>query len=324
MRIIKDIFIRLYWGPFKHVVWLLPARLLYFMARRLGDLLYFAAGNKRRSLEKAFSLIPDGKSDGQARRRAVRDAFRILMCNELEVLLFPQLNSGNIERHVACSGLENLDEALRREKGAMLLFAHLGANQMIMPAIGYHGYKMSQMSAPATVWKEKMPDRKFSPAEEMAMRERWRHEESLPVQHINIFGSLKKAFLCLKHNEVLGIAIDGGGGGERIPVSFLGREAVFSTGAADIACRTGCAVLPTFMIREKDGRSRLVIESVFYVDTEAEQTAEIHGVTQRFAKRLEEYIIQHPDHYINFLALREMMAQQGDTPLFRERGDQQE
>ncbi len=83
---------------------------------------------------------------------------------------------------------------------------------MVMPAIGYYGYPMGQLSAPATVWTDVMPNRRFSAMEMRAMHIRWKQELSLPVEHINIFGSLKRAFVCLKKNHVLGVAIDGGWG----------------------------------------------------------------------------------------------------------------
>lgn len=317
MLFVKDILLRLYWHPFKRVIQKMPVSHVYFAGRSLGAFIYQAARDKRRRLEQELALIPSRKTGDDEDRKAVQEAFTILMCNEIEVLLFPVLSKDNISSYVICSGLANLDQALSCGKGAMLLFAHFGANQMIMPAIGYRGYKMSQLSAPATVWKEKMPDRRFSKAEEHAMKERRRHEESLPVQHINIFGSVKEAFLCLKRNEILGLAIDGGGGGERIPVRFLGREALFSIGAADIASRTGCAILPTFMVRNKNGRNTLIIEASFHADQGGNINAMRTRTTQRFAQRLEEYVIQYPSHYINFLALRHLMAQKGDTPLFR-------
>ncbi|MCK4789973.1 MAG: lysophospholipid acyltransferase family protein, partial [Desulfobacteraceae bacterium] len=234
----------------------------------------------------------------------------------LEVLLFPVLNENIISSFVTCTGLENLDNALANGKGAMLLFAHFGANQMVMPAIGYRGYKMCQLSAPATVWKEVLPERRFTNMERRALKTRWEHECSLPVKHINIFGSIKEAFLCLKRNEILGVAVDGGGGKKNVTVNFLGRKALFSIGPIDIARRTGCIILPTFIVREESGRNTMMIHPPLEMDQGSDIHETITKTMRLFLQRLEDYVLAYPGYYMNFLALRSMMAEKGDTPLF--------
>jgi lauroyl/myristoyl acyltransferase len=175
---------------------------------------------------------------------------------------------------------------------------------MIMPAIGYRGYKMSQVSAPATVWIEKLPNRRFSSMEKQALELRWKQEQSLPVTHINIFGSLKNIFMCLKKNEVLGIAMDGGGGTTRVDADFLGRKILLSTGAIEIAMRTGCTVLPTFMVRGKNGAHTMIIEPPLDMVSNDDKPKAVRTNTIEFVKRFEAYVVKHPDHYINFMALR--------------------
>ncbi|MBF0559430.1 MAG: lysophospholipid acyltransferase family protein [Nitrospirae bacterium] len=255
---LKTILQWLYWYPFRTFAQTLSFRYLYGIGKVSGIILsHFFAGKKRlfrQELERNFS----GSLPGLDPDKTIQNTFINKLQTELEVLIFPRLNSANIASVIKYRGLEHLDTALSKGKGVMLLFSHFGANQMIMPAIGYKGYTMNQLSAPPMVWVEKLPHKKFSMIEKKALSIRWEHELSLPVKHINIFGSLKDALLCLKRNEILGIAIDGGGGKERIEVDFLGRKALFSTGALEIAVRTGCAVLPVFMVRDKKGFNTII------------------------------------------------------------------
>ena len=316
MNFVKDALLWIYWNPFKYFIQKIPVKYTYFIARILGNFFYCVAHNKKHNLERELNFILGNKLDDKEKKKTVREALKVFMCNELEVLLYPVLNEKNISSFVICSGFENLNNALSYGKGAMLLFAHFGANQMVMPAIGYSGYKISQLSAPATVWKEIIPNRKFSRMEERSMQKRWNHELSLPATHINIFGSLKKAFLCLKRNEVLGVAIDGGGGKDRVSLKFLSKEALLSLGAIDIARRTRCNVLPTFMVRDECGHNKMIIEQPFQVDQGGDVNKAVMKSMERFVQRLEEYVLKYPDHYLNFLALRRFMAEQGDTQLF--------
>lgn len=312
-EVIKDIFRWLYFFPFRFIVGSIPFKWTYVLGKYAGIISYYVPSGKRRALEDELDKIfPDiGRGD---RALEVKKSFINKMQTEFESLFYPDLNKGNIEGLVGCEGIPNLDKALKDGKGVMLLFAHFGANQMVMPAIGYRGYTMSQMSAPSTVWEEKMPNRKFSRIAKLGLEIRWKHEQSLPVKHINIFGSMKEAFLCLKRNEILGIAMDGGGGDKRVSVDFLGKRAFFATGAIGVAMRTNCAVLPTFMIRNSDGTNRMIIEPQMKMKSLDESPAAIEENTAAFVKRLEEYVRRYPCHYLNFLALRTYMEMQGDLP----------
>jgi KDO2-lipid IV(A) lauroyltransferase len=312
----KDILIWTYWYPFRFLVQGMPLGWAYLLARALGGLMYRFSRRRKEAIGRELRDLPD-RSPGDADfEKAVSEAFRVFVFNEVEVMLYPRLNRGNIHSVVRFSGLQNLDRALEGGKGAMLLFAHFGSNQMIMPAVGYSGYNMCQLSAPATVWKDVLKSKRFSPIEEKALQIRWALELSLPVRHINIFGSLKEAFKCLGRNEVLGVAVDGGGGRDRVEVDFLGRRALFSAGAMEIAIRTGCAVLPTFMLRDEKGTNTLLIEPPLLMGRDGDPADFVRSALQRFVEELEKFVLKYPGHYLNYLSLRRFMADQGDSPFF--------
>lgn len=318
MPLLKDLLLYTYWKPLRKMIQIMPLRLVQPIGMVLGHISYVFRQTKRRALEAEVDFIFGPSMATRERRVIVQKAFRLDALKDLEVVLFPVLCPQNIALLTDCEGLEHADKALAKGKGVMLLFSHFGANQMIMPAIGYRGYKMSQLSAPAIVWKDVLADRKLSMMELYALQVRTQHEESLPVKHINIFRSIKEAFRCLQRNEVLGVAIDGGGGKERIRVDFLGKEALLSPGPADIARRTGCPVLPTFVLRDRKGRNRVIIEPPLKFNKKGDSECVRHSFTQAFAARLADYVTAHPEYYIGFMALRSYMSQKGDTPLFAE------
>lgn len=307
----KDLALWLYWFPFKTLVQSMSMGSVYRLGRAMGTVLCRLSA-KRKTLEREWMNLLVGVRDVRNMPEDVREAFIVLLQNELEVLRYPTFDPAIVSDVVTCEGLDHLNQALSAGKGAMLLFAHFGANQMIMPAIGYRNYRMNQLSAPPTVWKDKRPDKRFTAMGEKALALRWAHEQSLPVAHINIFGSLKEAFRCLKRNEVLGVAIDGGGGTDRVAVNFMAQRMMLSTGPMEIAARTACAVLPTFMVRGRDGRHTLVIEPPLPRATDESTMA---ANIQRFAGRLGDYVARYPSHYLHFLALRAFMAKIDGAPL---------
>ncbi|HAO94099.1 MAG: hypothetical protein A2X93_09530 [Deltaproteobacteria bacterium GWC2_56_8] len=301
---IKDAVRFVYFYPLRGLVSVLPFKWTYSLARLAGKAAYSINGGKRAALEsELYGLFPD--IDQHKAARVVRNTFVNQMQTELEAFLYPRLDAGSIGSVMEYEGLKHLERGLESGKGVMLLFAHFGANQMVMPAIGYMGYKMSQISAPSTVWEEKLTNKRITAMARVGLKIRWSNEASLPVRHINVFGTMKEAFLCLRRNEVLGIAIDGGGGKTRAGVEFFGKKAFFSTGSVEIAMRTGCVVLPTFMIRKGDGTHRMIIEEPIEMKRDSEDA--VGGNISAFVKRLEEYVAKYPCHYLNFLALRTYM-----------------
>lgn len=290
--------------------------MIHALAHLAGYALYSAAKNKRKAFIRlcgAFG-IPDAN-------RVAKRACQVHCLNEFEILVYPGLNRSNIGDFSSCEDLWRLDEALKQGRGVMLLFAHFGANQLIMPAIGYRGYKMSQISAPATTWADIQPGRKFSWMEKASLKLRMECELSLPVTHINLFKSIRKAYDCLKGNDILGIAIDGGGGKNRVHAGILGKTFQLSTGAMDLAMRTGCVVMPTFMIREKNGRSRMILEEPLKLHTGGDYDTDLKHNIQMFAARLDEYVRKYPCHYLNFLAWRKHMEIYGEPPFMYDTAD---
>ncbi|KWT84434.1 lysophospholipid acyltransferase family protein [Candidatus Magnetominusculus xianensis] len=304
--------------PFRIGVRLLPIGTSYTVGQFMGGVSFYLRGRKRKAIEQeARLLFPD--SANKDIDSMVRLTFTNLFQKEIETFFYPTMNEQNIDGIIGIEGIEHLNAAIAAGKGTMLLFAHFGANQMVMPAIGYRGFKMSQLSAPATVWTEIL-GKEQNLIERRTMEIKWQCEESLPVRHINIFGSLKEAFLCLRRNEILGVAIDGGSGKERAAVDFLGKKALFSTGSAELALRTGCTVLPTFVLRDSKGYNTMIIEGPLSApakDRQGRQRA-ITAFIREFVERLEPYVLRHPSHYLDFLALRTYMAGLGDPDFFVE------
>ena len=272
---------------------------------------------------EAARYVPGVPDDAAARVALARAALVDFCQTDLEVLLFPTLTPARTAALVTIEGREHLDAALAGGRGVMLVFGHYGANQMIMAAVGHAGYRMCQLSAPATVLNVKLPEAR-SAAVRRTRELRWAHEQTLPVTHIDVFGSLKGAFACLRGGQVLGVAVDGGGGEKQAVAPFLGRLASFPLGPMLLAGKTGCAVVPCFMERAAGGRLTLRIEPALPLAVAGpgglspEQAAAAN--TAAVADRLSAAIVANPTQYLYFLAFRLHMAAAGQDVFFVEQG----
>ncbi|MFT4979002.1 MAG: lauroyl/myristoyl acyltransferase [Myxococcota bacterium] len=250
-------------------------------------------------------------------RDIVRDAYQQAMFNEIEVLRYPDLNPETIDDTVVIEGLEHLDRALSRGKGAIILIGHFGANQMIMPALGHKGYPMSQLSAPPPVWADILRETRTTPLWERVLQRRWELEQRLPVNHINVFKFLRPAFTCLQNNEVLGLAFDGGGGKSWVKVDMMARTANVSTQPVQLWRKTGAALLPAVVLRPVGRqRHRLVIEPPLQWQPHNNRAEETRLNMQAFVDRFIAWVERYPEHYLQFMLMRRRVRATDVQPFF--------
>lgn len=271
------------------------------VVQKMGD------AEMRDELGRIFQKHPMPRSADEI----LRDTYQLTMFNELEVLRYPWLNPQTIHGVCEIVGREHLEAARAKGKGAIVLIAHFGANQMIMPALGHVGYPMSQLSAPPPVWAEILRDTRTTPLWTKMLERRWELEKKLPVRHVNVFRFLRPAFEALNRNEVLGLAFDGGGGKKWATVDFLGRRANLSVQPAQIWNKTKAALLPTYVLRMPgEARHKVIITE------ELPYPGSLDAAMQAVAARFEPWIWQYPEHYLHFLQMRRRVRGTDVFPLF--------
>ena len=312
--IIKKILIFIMWYPLRIIINILPLRVTYLIGIVGGFLLYLVSKEKHKIMAEELILVLPNRSISEI-KEIIRGSFVNYCLSEIEVLLYPSLNNRFINKNFIIEGREYLDEALSKGKGVILFQAHFGAFQMTMPAIGYSGYKMNQISASASVWKG---DAGITRLQRKAYDKKAEHEYALPVNHISVSSSLKPVFSALERKEIVGITVDGGGGKKIIPIKFLGRNANFQKGAADLAIRTGAEVVPAFIITENGLRHRLILHQPIKVSTVMNRDENIREILHEFARILESYVYQYPSHYGYTLCLRRSRSFLDPYPFFQD------
>lgn len=309
--LIKKAMIFFMWYPLRITIKILPLKVISLLGIVGGKLLYVISRDKHPIMVEELNLVMPEKSSIEI-KKVVKGSFVNYCLSEIEVLLYPLMNRDLIRKIVVIEGREHLDKALSYGRGVLLFQAHFGAFQMVMPVIGYSGYKMNQISASASIWK----DRSISAIQRKSYEIKAHYEYALPVQHISVKSTLRPVFRLLKNNEIVGITVDGGGGRNVTSIRFLGRDANFQQGGAELAIRTNAAIIPAFIISEKGLKHRLIIHSPINWSGRGHQTESPKIILQKFASLLEGYVYKHPTHYLYTLYLRKSRASIDPYPFF--------
>lgn len=314
-HLIKDVGgLALYgWGP--EAVRRLTRRELVRLADALGDLVRISSpGDVALAKQEHTATWGDHPTAGLLAR-----AWRLRMLVELEVLRYPTLDPSNIEATARLEGRHHLDQALSAGRGAVVMIGHLGANQLIMPALGHRGYPMHQLSAPPTAWFGRRRDGRENRLWRRVQQRRWALERSLPAQHIDVFSFLRPAYAALERNEVLGLAFDGGGGSRWSPVPLGQRTAWVPTQPWQLVRSTGAQVVPAVVVHAPgDTAHRVVLDAPFTVERTHSRDDDIGRAVLRYAAWFNERARERPDHYLPYLLLRRRVRDTDAQPFFSE------
>ncbi len=270
----KDLGRIFFWYPLRWAVLLLPFRAVYEIGGLLGRL-DVALSGRRRTGRMADHIARTLGCDDAAARRLVRANLQNHIRNVLEFIKYPQLQATNLAPVVTLVGREHLDQALQQGRGVVLCTAHFGAKQMLQVALGHSGYRINQVN----YYK---PDAELTWIQRhVGQRLRQQIEKKIPAAFISAVGSLRPVYRCLQNNEVVIVTGDGSGVPEHISksyqvVDFLGRRMFLPTGPVALARRTGAALVPAFVFRDRH-RHRVVIEPAVALPAEAR---EADGVAQ--------------------------------------------
>jgi KDO2-lipid IV(A) lauroyltransferase len=178
---------------------------------------------------------------------------------------------------------ENLDKALAKGKGVILVSAHFGNFISMIVRLTCEGYKAGAIMRP-------LKDERF---ERFLSGERDRFKihtiKSIPRKEC-----VAETIRSLRNNEAIFLPLDQNFGTGGVFVNFFGRKAATATGPVVLAQRTHAAIVPCFIIRQKNNCHRIVIEPEMSLARGATEQDSIRINVQNLTAIIESYIRRYP------------------------------
>lgn len=269
----------------------LPHSVLAMLANVIG--MVSKRGQQARIIEKELGvLFGDRKSASD-----IKESTFECLCNYrkdlFEIWSFPRLNKDRIEKLVNIEGIEHLDKALAKGKGVVIGLSHFGSWKIIIPALGYKGYKVNQIGLdPRYFVDEKRPLHHNT-----IMEIEHKCEQSLPANFIYIGKTMRPVFKALANNEVVIDSFDGFMGSKKTEVPFFNCRLSLSQGPIIIALKTGASLIPSFAVRQKDNHHKIIIHEEISLHNYENKQQVIEKATESYTKLLEHYVEEYPSHY---------------------------
>jgi len=233
----------------------------------------------RRNLSFAY---PD--LDESQRRRLEGRVFRNYGISLFELFQMGFMRPEDVARRMRFYGLENFREALLRKRGVIAVSAHLGSWELGMQALpcvfGMH------LTAVAKKFKSNFV-------------ENWIHSVRTRFGNAILYkkDSLADMTRILRSGGILAILIDMARRKDGVDVRFYGRKATATPAVAMLALRCRAAVLPTFSLREPDGRIGIHAEPEIEMRRTRNLRADLVTNTQRMTDVVEGMVRRYPEQW---------------------------
>jgi KDO2-lipid IV(A) lauroyltransferase len=259
-----------------------PQRYLYRFANGISSLGYRFVGRHRRIALESLELAFGKEKNEEEREKIARDCFTFLAKSGVEIFYF--INKPHeVKGFIQIVGKENLDKALARGRGIILVSAHFGNFPLMLCRLSVEGYRVGGII-------RHMRDER---AEKMFLAARNKFNiKTIYSQPRDV--CINKTLEALRNNELVFIPLDQNFGTGGVFVDFFGRKAATATGPIVLAQRTKAAVLPCFIVRQKDDRHKIIFEPAMEFEEGQTPRETVLINVQKLTRIIEAYIRQYP------------------------------
>jgi Kdo2-lipid IVA lauroyltransferase/acyltransferase len=259
----------------------LPAALR--VGRIMGRIAFYFSGRRHYAYADMKAALGPALNEKE-RWRTVRDSYVQFGQVVIELLYFPKIDKAMAERIMRAEFLEKNDSAFQGEWGRMVLTAHFG-NWEMMAALPprYSGRPMVVLAR----------IQKFPRLNQYLNSLR----ESLGSTVVSRGMELRIILRSLRRNEWVGILGDQDAGRHNgLILPFLGRKTTVPTGPYEFSARTGAAIVPAFMVRQKNAPHTFFVGRS--INCRPDFPEDIEMAARYYISMLEEFIRKYPSHWL--------------------------
>lgn len=266
------------------IVMVLPLRFAYCFACFVADIHFYISRRDRNLVINNLKTVFGGAD--KKTRRIAREILRNFAKYLVEFLRFSRMGKTYFKEHVIVDGMDNLKRAFAAKKGVIMFSAHLGNWEWGAAIVAHLGYPISVISL---AHKDRLVNNFFI-----------KRRSIMGVKNIPLGGSVRKSLELLKNNEAIGILPDRDFSNNSVPVDFFGRTAYMPAGVGLFAVKTKCALLPTFVIREKERKYRMIFGKPLEHEFTGDRRADMKSIIQKTTDTIAKYVRLYPEQWFMF------------------------
>ncbi|MGM0600384.1 MAG: lysophospholipid acyltransferase family protein [Candidatus Rifleibacteriota bacterium] len=220
------------------------------------------------------------------RREAIKTARKTyynFLLNAFEMAGLKYWSKAEILEKISCDSLANLEKALSRKKGAIIVSGHYGLWELVPPWLSIKGF-------PVTV----VVRRQNNPEADKWMNEMRTKHGALTTDSGY---SIRQILKSLRKGHILALMVDQDNGKQGIFVKFLCSWASAPTGPAQISLKTGAPVVPLVIKPDYKNKHKLKIFEPVFPENFTNTLQGQQLMTQKYTSLLEQIIKANPEQW---------------------------
>jgi KDO2-lipid IV(A) lauroyltransferase len=264
-----------------------PVGLMRALARIGGSIASVVLRARRLTVLESLSYLRPDLTAAQ-RRRMARRTFANFAAAAIDLLRLPSASRQELATLVSFAGLEHVDAALTRGRGAILVGAHLGPYELGAACLAARGYPASG------VVEDLAPD---------VMKALSTIRQTTGLQLIGLKKAIVGISTALGENRAVLLAADRvvGRRSSGVELPFASGRRSVPTGPASFAIKSGAPIIIASIVRTKKWTgARYAISLEPPIFAEGEGKAEQDRLTRRVTERLAAIVAEHADEWFVF------------------------
>ncbi|MCY4401338.1 MAG: lysophospholipid acyltransferase family protein [Candidatus Poribacteria bacterium] len=251
----------------------------------IGKLL-FRILKKRRQIALSNLQIAFGNDINEERQREICKASFINFSKTIiEFMRFSKLTPENMWNNVTVDGVEHLNRALDKGKGAIVFLPHFGNWELLSLVYGL----LIPNRAKAIAF----------PLKNAKLNDYvWQSRELMSLELIPRKNAIRSTLRALKNNDAVGFFADQNAGEQGVFIEFFGKHASTAKGPVAIALKTDAPILFSLDIRQPNNQHQVHISPPIYMEPSNDTEHDIEKYTTILMKKLEKYIEQYPEQWL--------------------------
>lgn len=263
----------------------LPLKAAYAIAVFLSDLRYLFAFSDRKVVTENLKIIFPDKNDKEISCICIQ-VFRNFAKYLVDFLRFKKLDMGYIKRNVKLINMEYVKEGFKQGKGVIIVSAHLGNWELGGVVTAMLGYPISGVVLPH---KSKVVTNFFN-----------EQRENKGLKVFLLGNAAKGCLRSLRQNQAIALVGDRDFTESGKVMDFFGKPAILPAGPAVFSLQTGAAIIPGFMLRNKDDSFSLIFEKPLEYALSGDRNKDLDNIISQYKDIFEKYIRLYPDQWYMF------------------------
>lgn len=281
----KDIF---YWAifyTFKFFIWIIPNRVMDYIAKGLASLSYTIDKKHRKIAGVNLELAYGDTLSNEKKMKIIKATYLNLIYLLIDFIKNQGISKDELLAKVTFRNSEIITNAMHNDSKIILMTAHYGNWELLPLSIAA---KFGPLTGVGRKLDSDVMDKILS-----------KNRQQFNIEMLDKKGAMRDMISVLKHNRMLGLLVDQNTSEkEGILVDFFGKPVRHTPSAAILARRFDALIIPAFITTEDHRHYEITFYEPIVTKKSEDKERDIFESVQEQAKMTEEIIRKKPQAWL--------------------------